>query len=230
MRLNKALTIAGIKRDLVDERIALDLYAPGRAEFTLVGDSTPVLQNQLVTFDFGYSSQDTLQRWFIGVTDKVVQTGDKRVKVFCRELSSVLSHSLPLNLRHVSLRDILKAIHDITGLDFSTPDQDYATQKVANFYNLGTGYQAMVALERVFNISDFIWQQQSGVIYVGSWADSRWANIKNMQFPENLFTDHSAQNSSKVAAIPTLRPGIRISGKRINIIELSGNHMELKWT
>lgn len=230
MKLNKELTISNTKRDLVDERIALDLYAPGRAEFTIIDDGNTIVQNQLVTFDFGYSSQNALQRWFIGVTDKVVQTGDKRVKVFCRELSSILSHTLPLNLRHVTLREALKAIHDITGLDFSTPDKDYATRKVANFYNLGTGYQAMAALEQVFNIPDFIWQQQSGVIYVGSWADSRWANIKNMQFPENLFTDHSAQNSSKVAAMPTLRPGIRISGKRINIIEFSGNHMELKWT
>ncbi len=230
MRLNKTLTIGGIKRDLVDERIALDLYAPGRAEFTIVGDDDTVSKNQLVTFDMGYSSQDTLQRWFIGVTDKVVNTGDKRIKIFCRELSSVLSHALPLNLRHVTLKEVLKAIHEITGLDFSTTNADYATRKVANFYNLGTGYQAMAALENVFNIPDFVWQQQSGVIYVGSWADSRWASVKNMQFPENLFVEHTAQNSAKVAAFPTFRPGIRISGKRINIIEFSGNHMVLKWT
>jgi hypothetical protein len=230
MRLNKTLSIGGIKRNLVDEHIALDLYAPGRAEFTIVGDDDTVSKNQLVTFDFGYSTQDSLQRWFIGVTDQVVTTGDKRVKIFCRELSSVLIHTLPLNLRHVSLREVLKAIHEITGLDFSTPDKDYATRKVANFYNLGNGYQAMAALENVFNIPDFIWQQQSGVIYAGSWADSRWASVKNMQLPENLFVEHTAQNSAKVAAFPTLRPGIRISGKRINIIEFSGNHMVLKWT
>lgn len=230
MRLNRVLTINNTKRDLVDERIALDLLAPGRAEFTIVGDDNTILQNQLVTYDLGYSSQDALQRWFIGVTDKVVQTGDKRVKIFCRELSSVLSHTLPLSLRHVSLRDVLKAINNMTGLNFSTPAQDYATCKVANFYNLGSGYQAMVALERVFNIPDFIWQQQSGVIYVGSWTDSRWASVKNMQLPENFFIEHTAQNSAKVAAFPAFRPGIRINGKRINIIEFSGNQMVLKWT
>jgi hypothetical protein len=230
MRLNRVLTINNIKRDLVDERSVLDLAAPGRAEFTIVGDDNTILQNQLVTFDLGYSSQDTLQRWFIGITEQIVQTADKRVKIFCRELSSVLSHTLPLNLRHVSLRDVLKAINTMTGLNFSTPDQDYTTRKVANFYNLGTGYQAMAALENVFNIPDFIWQQQSGVIYVGSWADSRWANVKNMLLPENLFVEHSAQNSAKVAAFPSYRPGIRINGKRINIIEFSGNHMVLKWT
>jgi hypothetical protein len=230
MRLNKTLSIGGIKRNLVDEHIALDLYAPGRAEFTIVNDEEVVSKNQLVTFDFGYSTQATMQRWFIGVTDQVVTTGDKRVKIFCRELSSVLIHTLPLNLRHVSMREVLKVIHDITGLDFSTPDKDYATRKVANFYNLGNGYQAMAALENVFNIPDFIWQQQSGVIYAGSWADSRWASVKNMLLPENLFIEHSAQNSAKVVAFPTLRPGIRISGKRINIIEFSGNHMVLKWT
>lgn len=230
MRLNRVLTINNIKRDLVDERIALDLSAPGRAEFTIVGDDNAISQNQLVTFDLGYSSQDALQRWFIGITEQIVQTGDKRVKIFCRELSSVLAHTLPLSLRHVSLRDVLKAINDITGVNFSTPDKDYASRKVANFYNLGTGYQAMAALDKVFNIPDFIWQQQSGVIYVGSWADSRWASVKNMLLPENLFIEHSAQNSAKVAAFPSYRPGIRINGKRINIIEFAGNHMVLKWT
>lgn len=230
MRLNRVLTINNIKRDLVDDHIVLDLAAPGRAEFTIVSDEETVNKNQLVTFDFGYSSQDEMQRWFIGVTDQVVTTGDKRVKIFCRELSSVLSHTLPLSLRHVSLRDVLKAINSMTGLNFSTPDQDYATHKVANFYNLGTGYQAMAALESVFDIPDFIWQQQSGVIYVGSWADSRWASVKNMLLPENLFIEHSAQNSAKVAAFPSYRPGIRINGKRINIIEFAGNHMVLKWT
>ncbi len=228
MRLNRLLTINNKQQDLVDERIALDLFAPGRAEFTIIETET-ISINQFVTFDMGYSSQDSMQRWFIGTTDKVVKTGDRRLKVFCRELSSILSHTLPLNLRHVALRDVLKTIHTMTGLNYSTPDKDYATQKVANFYNLGTGYQVMAALETVFNIPDFIWQQQSGVIYVGSWADSRWSKIKNMLLPDNIFNEHSAQNTAKVAAIPALRPGIRISGKRINMIEFSGNQMELKW-
>ena len=228
MRLNRVLNINNVKQEIVEERIALDLSAPGRAEFTIIENNT-ILQNQLVTFDLGYSSQDKMQRWFIGLTEKIVKTGDKRLKVFCRELSSVLSNSLQLSLRHVDLNGVLKAINSMTGLNYSTPNKDYSTTKVANFYSLGTGYQAMAALETVFNIPDFMWQQQSGVIYVGSWADSRWSKIKNMILPENIFNQHGAQNTATVGAIPALRPGMRINGKRINIIEFAGNQMVIKW-
>ena len=230
MLLNKSLTINNGARSLIDERIELSIDSPGRAQFTIVSDDNTVSKNQLVTFDMGYSSQTAMQRWFIGVTDKVVETGDKRIKVFCRELSSALAKDVPLNLRHVTLRDVLAEISNTTGLEFSTPDTSYATTKVANFYNLGTGYQAMAAIERVFNISDYIWQQLSGVVYVGSWADSRWASVKNMILPAKIFNEHGNQNSAKLFAAPNLRPGVRINGNRINAIDYSGSNMVLKWT
>jgi len=230
MLLNRALTINNVKRQLVDERIKLDLYSSGRALFTVVADDKPLAVNQLVTFDMGYSTQANLQRWFIGVTEKVVVMGDRRVKVFCRELSSALAHPLPLNLRHVSLREVVAEIHRITGLNFATPEADYSTRKVANFFNVGSGYQAMTAIGRLFAIPDYMWQQQSGVIYIGSWADSRWSAINNMALPANLFDGQSAQNSAKVAAIPQLRPGLRINGKRITSVEFEKNHMVMAWT
>lgn len=208
--------------------MVLDLFSPGRAEFNVVAGEA-IVANQLVTFDIGYSHQSAMQRWFIGVTEKVVPVGNKQVKVFCRELSSALSHPLPLNLRHVSLRDVLAEINTITGLNFATPDKDYSTTKVANFFNIGSGYQAMALLGRVFKIPDFIWQQQAGVVYVGSWADSRWATIKNMAIPANLFAGHSANERAEIAAIPLLRPGIRVSGNRITSIEFTQNKMTLSW-
>ena len=101
---------------------------------------------------------------------------------------------------------------------------------MANFFNVGSGYQAMTAIGRLFAIPDYIWQQQSGVVYVGSWADSRWAGINNMALPANLFDGQSAQNSAKVAAIPQLRPGLRINGKRLTSVEFEKNHMVIAWT
>ena len=229
MRLNRVLTINQVKRQLIDERVLLNLSSPGTAQFTVVVDDNVITENQLVTFDFGYNSQDSLQRWFIGITDKVVPMADKRLKIFCRELSSALSFPLPLNLRHVTLRDVTAEINRLTGLNFATPDVEYSRTKVANFYNLGSGYLAMVAIGKVFNIPDYIWQQQSGVVYVGSWADSRWAGFKNMQLPVKLFDGHNANESAKVAAIPQLRPGIRINGNRLTTIEFQQNHMTLGW-
>lgn len=228
MKLNRTLNINQSPRQIIAERIMLDLFSPGRAEFTVV-TAELIKANQLVTFDMGYSQQASMQRWFIGMTETVVPVGDKQVKVFCRELSSALSHSLPLNLRHVSLRDVLAEINTITGLNFATPDQSYSTTKVANFFNVGSGYQAMALLGRVFNIPDFMWQQQSGVIYVGSWADSRWASIKNMALPANLFDGQSVNESAMVAAMPILRPGVRINGNRITAIDFQQNKMTLSW-
>lgn len=228
MKLNRALTINQSPRQIITERIMLDLFSPGRAEFTVVA-ADAIKPNQLVTFDMGYSQQAAMQRWFIGMTETVVPVGNKQVKVFCRELSSALSRALPLNLRHVSLREVLAAINTITGLNFATPDQSYSTTKVANFFNVGSGYQAMALLGRVFKIPDFIWQQQAGVIYVGSWADSRWASIKNMAIPADLFAGQSANERAELAAIPILRPGMRVAGNRITSIDFQQNKMTLSW-
>lgn len=229
MKLNRVLTVNQIKRQLIDERIILDLHSPGRAQFTVLLDDNEIKQNQLITFDFGYNSQEKLQRWFIGLTDKVVPMGAGRLKIFCRELSSVLYNPLPLNLRHVSARDVVMEINNQTGLNFSTPDKKYSITKVANFYNIGSGYQALEMMGRVFKIPDYIWQQQSGVVYVGSWADSKWSTIKNMMLPEKYFSGHSANESATIAAIPLLRPGMRVRNNRLTSIEFKKNEMTVSW-
>lgn len=230
MKLNRVLTINQIPRVLIDERIVLDLYGPGRAQFTLLAGSDPVLVGQLVVYEFGYASQDKVQRWFIGSVDKVVPVNEDLRRVFCRDLSAVLAHPLPLDLRHVSLRDVVAEINRITGLNFSVPDRAYADTRVANFYNMGSGYLAMAALGSVFNIPDFIWQQQGGgVIYVGSWTDSRWAGIKNLLLPNKFFDSHSANESARIAAMPQLRPGMRLNHHRLIKIEFQASHMTLSW-
>jgi hypothetical protein len=230
VRLNKQLTINQVTRQLIAEKIVLDLFAPGRAQFTLMSSDNEVKVGQLVVYEFGYSSQDNLQRFFIGSVDKVVHIQDSQTRVFCREISAALANPLALNLRHVSLRDVATEINNITGLNFSIPDQPYADAKVANFYCLGSGYLAMQSMGSVFNIADMIWQQQgAGVIFAGSWADSRWSSIKNMLVPNNLFDNHSVNESARIAAIPQLRPGMRINHNRLTKIEFEKNHMILSW-
>ncbi len=229
MKLNKVLTINQLPRHIIDDKVQLDLYAPGAAQFTVAQGEQPIAKHQLVTFDLGYSAQAQLQRWFIGSVTDVVPMDDKRTKVFCRELTSALSHPLPLNCRHISLRDLTVIIAQKTGLNIATPEAEYVTKKVANFYNCGSGYLAIERIASVFEIDDYIWQQQSGVLYVGSWADSRWAKTRNMVLPNALFNNHGAHNTARVAALPMLRPGCRINGHRITGIESSQNHMVLSW-
>lgn len=229
MRLIKQVSVNGVLQQLVEDQVRAELNTPGRAILTLVANEA-IQKGKLVTYEVGYSQQPALQRWFIGFVDSLVPIGDKRVKCFCRELSAALIHDISLQLRHVTLREVLTEVNKLTGLNFSTPDIAYANTKVSHFFHLGSGYQMMAMLGRVFNIPDYLWQQQgNGVIYVGSWADSRWAQMKNISLPQKLFDQQQATNSARVAIMPQLRPGMRINGNRLSEITLKANHMELVW-
>jgi len=229
MKLNRTLTINHQQRELISERIVLDIDTPGRAQFELVKDNHDIKTRQLVTYDFGYTSNKNLTRWFIGYIDKVVPVSHTKTHVFCRELCAVLHQNLPLNLRHVTLRDVIEHIKKITGLSFALPDAPYVDTKIANFYHLGSGYAALDAMAEAFQINDYIWQQQAGIIYVGSWADSRWANLSEFGVPDNLLDNHSANETARIMALPQLRPGMQLNGFRIGNIDFSNNHMTLSW-
>lgn len=230
MKLNRQLLITNVPHHIVSDRILLDSASPGRAQFTVAKNDHALAKNQIVQFDMGYTHQNALRRWFIGYIEKLVPEPDQRVRLFCRELSAVLAAPLALNLRHVSMRDVLKEISRMTALSFSVPDADYADRQVANFYNIGTGYQAMDLIGRVFNVPDYVWQQQgNGVVFAGSWAHSRWAELGNIDVQESMFDRHSANESARIAAIPQLRPGVVLNRHRLSRIEFQGNHMVVSW-
>ncbi|MBL4576761.1 MAG: hypothetical protein JKY51_11835 [Opitutaceae bacterium] len=231
MRLSRVLTIGGHKKQLIDERIMLSLSSPGRAMFTVVVDAKAVLVNQLVTFDVGYTRQPALQRFFIGFVEKIVPQEGGRLKLFCRELAAALAFDVPLDCRHVTAADVLKKVTEVTGngLDFVLPDEVYSKTKVASFFNIGSGYLLLEKVGTVFGIDDFIWQQQAGKVFAGSWAHSRWAAIPDLIIPLSMFDKQLSNESARIAALPKLRPGIRINGNRITSIDFSKNHMVLSW-
>jgi len=228
MKLHKILTIAGVPYVLVKDEVRLDTRSPGRATFT-VQASAPL--KGLVTLDIGYN-EGTLQRHFIGYVERCTAANDVQQVLFCRELAAILANPLPLNLRHVDLRGVLGEISQHTGLRFRVPDQPYAGVKVPYFYSLATGYQAMDSLARVFNIPDFLWQQQGdGEVFVGSWADSFFGVRAPLQLPVELFDGFQGNQSAMVAALPGLRPGAAINhGERITSVALADNQMAIRWT
>jgi hypothetical protein len=171
-----------------------------------------------------------MQRFFIGLVTDVDYEAKGKVIVFCRELSWALHRPLPLNLRHVSLVDVLAHVESLTGLTFSVPDVAYAKRKVAKFFNVGTGYQALDSIGRVFGIDDYLWQQQAGKLYVGSWADSRWAKLGNIEIEEALFASKQAKGMAKIAVLPQLRPGQLVNGVRLKSVQLQNSFMDLEWT
>ncbi|NMY03694.1 hypothetical protein HBO12_12080 [Pseudomonas sp. WS 5059] len=228
MKLHKVLAIGGAPYVLVKNEVRLDAKSPGRATFTIQANA-PV--KGLVTLDIGYNDS-TLRRHFIGYVERSTTASSTQQVLFCRELAAILANPLPLNLRHVDLRAVLVEISQHTGLRFRVPDKPYAGVKAPFFYSLAAGYQAMDSLARVFNIPDFIWQQQGdGEVFVGSWADSFFGVRPPLQLPAELFDDYQGNQSAMIAALPGLRPGATIKhGERITSVALVDNQMAIRWT
>ena len=228
MKLHKELAINGVPYVLVKNEVRLDAKSPGRATFTIQA-SAPV--KGLVTLDIGYNG-NTLQRHFIGYVERSTTASSTQQVLFCRELAAILANPLPLNLRHVDLRAVLVEISQHTGLRFRVPNRPYAGVKAPFFYSLAAGYQAMDSLARVFNIPDFIWQQQGdGEVFVGSWADSFFGVRSPLQLPMELLDDYQGNQSAMIAALPGLRPGATFNhGERITSLALIDNQMAIRWT
>lgn len=227
-KLHKVLSIGGSVHQLVKDDVRLDLKSPGRATFTIKAEA-PV--KGLVTFDIGYN-ESTLQRHFIGYVERCTVINSVQQVVLCRELAAVLANPLPLNLRHVDLRAVLAEVSTKTGLRFRLPDQPYAGVKAPFFYSLAAGYQAMDSIAKVFNVPDFIWQQQGdGDVFVGSWKDSFFGARAPLQLPVQLFDGYQGNQSAMISVLPGLRPGATINqGERITSVTLSGTQMGIRWT
>ena len=228
MKLHKELAINGVPYVLVKNEVRLDVKSPGRATFTIQA-SEPV--KGLVTLEIGFNG-NTLLRHVIGYVERSTTASSTQQVLFCRELAAILANPLPLNLRHVDLRAVLVEISQHTGLRFRVPDRPYAGVKAPFFYSLAAGYQAMDSLARVFNIPDFIWQQQGdGEVFVGSWADSFFGIRPSLQLPVELFDDYQGNQSAMIAVLPGLRPGATINhGERITSVALIDNQMAIRWT
>ena len=225
MKIIKTLTVDNQPYRLVNDDIRLELCSPGRATFTVLSDHT---LSGIVAFNAGWS-YGKIYRWFIGYIENSITVDPQRQKLFCRELNAVINRFLPLSLRHVSVRDVIVNLTGLTDLNFNMPDADYMNQPSPYFYHLGDGYQAMDAIGRVYQIPQFIWQQQGdGSVYVGSWKDSRWAE-NPVQIPDNLFTHHMSTNSATLPMSTAIRPGVHFNRGIIKSVQLSEDTMVITW-
>lgn len=227
MKLHQVLSVAGERYDLVRADVRLELRNPGRATFIIQAD-TPL--KGLVTLDIGYNDSP-LQRHFIGYVERCTTANAKQQVLFCRELAAILARPLPMNLRHVDLRGVLDLVGQQTGLRFRVPERPYASVRAPFFYSLAAGFQALESLAQVFDIPDFIWQQQgNGEVYVGSWADSYFGARPALQLPTELFDNYQGNQSATIATLPGLRPGAPINhGERVSHVALAGNQMAIRW-
>jgi hypothetical protein len=161
-----------------------------------------------------------------------ISGGTGKQVVACRELAGIRANPLPMNLRHVDMRQVLAEVSNQTGLSFKVPDQDYTRVKAPFFYSLASGYLALDSLAKVYGIPDFIWQQQgNGEVFAGSWTDSFFGDRSALQLPLELFNDYQGNQSAVIAALPGLRPGASINnGERVTSVALAGTQMAIKWT
>jgi len=225
MKIRKKLTIGSKEYKLVSEDIRLELCGTGRAVFQLQATESV---SGVIQFYVGYSSQDKDRLFFTGYVESCHKVDNLQQRIFCRELGGILDQHWPVALRHPTLKDVLEHYTELTGVVFIVPERDYSTTRVPFFQTLGNGYHGMAMLGDVFQIPDYVWNPQpDGQIYVGSWADSRWAT-RPLQVPEKWFKRVMADGSKSCPIIPPLRPGAVLTGQRVKQLKLKGHEMEVK--
>lgn len=225
MKLDKRLFIDNEPRTLSYEHIILELSAGGRATFVVEGT---VNKKQIVKFDMGYSQ--SLQQYFYGVVTKAQPAETNFTRIMVRELSGLLALRWPISIQHATVAIVIAQLSHDTGLNFVLPEnKEYTTTVIPHFVSQGSGYQVLNSIGNAFNISDFCWYQQTnGDIYLGSYADSRWAK-REIEIPSNLGTKQRGGNSMTLAVIPAVRPGVIANGHRLTKVEFTGVEMTLYW-
>lgn len=228
MKLDKLLTIGQKAYTLADDEVVLEANSAGRASLTIDTEGDEIKPFTAMSLDIGYSQHGHASRFFVGYIESVNPRDRRSSLLFCRELPGVLAKPLPLSLRHPTMRDVLTAMHEKTGLNFAVPSSDYATAKIPHFQNIGSGYHALEHVGKAFKVGDFFWQQQAdGVIFCGSWDDSPWPD-REVELPDEWFTDQYAK-TAKIPALPSLRPGAILNGQRVKLVTLMGNFMGVEW-
>ncbi|WP_150142893.1 hypothetical protein [Candidatus Enterovibrio escicola] len=86
------------------------------------------------------------------------------------------------------------------------------------------------AVGAAFSIKDFIWQQNGdGKIFVGSWADSFWAN-KPVTIPSHICNPHISHKTVTVPCTPHFKPGVLVNKRRLVTVEHIGTESVITWT
>lgn len=224
-RLTKSLTIGGkAVANIVSDSVQLDLFSTGRATFVVTCEDEP---KGVVELQLGYKVHE-LTPYFLGAIESK-HFANGQWFLTCRELIGALSFLTPLALRFASASEVLTALES-TGFKFVHSNKDYMQSKVPCFYHHGDGISALRQLGKVFNIPDYIFQQRpDGLIYVGSWHDSPWANTPVDNLPEHIINTKNA-NTGEMMAIPKMRPGIKLNNRFIIETTLLGNKQKITWS
>lgn len=225
MKTTTFLQIGEAYAGVAGYHLMLELSACGRGFITAETDLD--CTGKLVRFDLG--TGDTSYRWFTGYVERCgpAEKGFKRL--FVRELVGSLAQQWPVSMQHPTLRDVCNQLGQLTDLQFFIPAADYADRKIPHFKSNGTGRALIDSLGAAFSVPDYCWQQMGdGVIYVGSYGDSRFASAP-VDIPADFVKAGSGGNSLQMGLIPAIRPGVIVNGQRISAVEIEDGNMLLRW-
>lgn len=226
MKLEARITINSNNHKLVAHDVSLRLGDVGTARFTVQADLAP---RGVVLFDVGYTV-GVMHRFFIGYVTAAAEKSVKHWHIKCREICDALKAPAHLSLRHCFMGDVLRELAGYTALDVVTAEGvAYTSKKVARTNSMGDGFYALRTLARVFDVPDFVWWQTvAGGIWCGSWSDSVYAKNGNIEINPKLFTKQQG-DSVTFAAMPAIRPGMLVNGRRVELVRLHGTKTVLRW-
>ncbi len=207
--------------------LSLSLNGCGMGFVTAITDRD--CTGELVRLDLGYNT--SIYRWLTGFVERSAPAENGAQRLMVRELVGVFERSCPCSLQHPTLRDVIEAIGAATNMRFVLPaGTAYTDTPIPHFQHNGSGYLLLKDLGRAFSIPDYCWYQlPDGTVYVGSYADSRFA-LTPVDIPPEFAQGGSSGNSLELPLIPAIRPGVIVNGRRITRVDVSHDTMTLIWT
>ena len=227
MKINKHAIINNQRIQIINCNIVLELNACGRGFITVPANSNSYVDKTLM-INVGYSND--LQRFFTGYVESEQAAAKNTKKLFIRELIGCYKQNLDCSFQHPTLKSVTEYLTSKNGLQFDLPTADYADTKIPHFKHSGTGYHLLQEIGRAFNIPEYtFFQTPTGKIYCGSYNDS-YFNDKNIELGDNLnkITSSTAgSNIVEIPLVPKLRPGVKINGKKVSIVNLIDDNITI---
>lgn len=212
------------KVDMKDHWVVLQSSTPGTCQITVNQKADKLAP---VKVDLGWGGM--VDRVFNGYVERAMPAVNGWYTLFCREWSASLAYNLSVMLRQPTMRQVLDEITAQTGIEFVIPTAAYTDTAIPCFYSDSSGYAMLNNIGRAFKINDFVWYQQgNGKVYVGSYADSFWAD-KPVPIANGLMTDHQAGKTATMPAAPMIRPNVTANDERITAVEFKGANMQISW-
>lgn len=228
MKINKYITINDKNIQIINCNVVLELNACGRGFITIPAQNTEFIKNKIVVLNLGYGDQ--LQRFFTGFVESEQAAANNTKKIFIRELIGCYKQNIDCSFQHPTLKTVTDYLCEKFRLSFELPRADYTSTKIPHFKHSGTGYHLLKEIGRAFNIPNYTYYQTpTGKIYCGSYNDSYFYD-KNVELGERLNKIASSTAGSgivEIPLVPKLRPGAKINGKKVTIVNLIDDNMTI---